>query len=338
MATTTEHESGMNNNPKSFEEVVSAWKSERELLGSVAPYTARKAAQKALLFAPYLEGDIGAISTQDATMALMRLGQKKRSNGKRLSPATLRAAHLAATQALDWAVTRSLIHANPFRQVPRPKANYRQSRFLTSSQAATLTQQALENAGEAMSKGDVIHASFALAVCIALATGLRRGELFALDWDDFEADRQRISVRRAIKADGSIGLPKSTAGIRNVALGKGLSDLLCKVHAWQEKTLATREAVHSGRIICNDLGKPASLNVFGHWWRAWIAKHDHGGLRFHELRHTHATLLIAAGTDVKTVQMRMGHSSAEVTMSIYAHAIPQSDGLAAVALDAKLFG
>ena len=79
------------------------------------------------------------------------------------------------------------------------------------------------------------------------------------------------------------------------------------------------------------------MNAFEHWWRSWANKNGWEGLRFHELRHTHATLLIADGVDVKTVQMRLGHSSAVVTMTCYAHAIPLSDGAAAEALDASLF-
>lgn len=69
----------------------------------------------------------------------------------------------------------------------------------------------------------------------------------------------------------------------------------------------------------------------------WADRGGWKGLRFHELRHTHATILIADGVDVKTVQTRLGHSSAVVTMTCYAHAIPLSDGAAAEALDASLF-
>ena len=80
------------------------------------------------------------------------------------------------------------------------------------------------------------------------------------------------------------------------------------------------------------------MNVFEHWWRTWADENGWEGLRFHDLRHTHATLLISGGTDVKTVQMRLGHSSAEITMSCYAHAIPLSDANAAESIDSSLFG
>ena len=89
--------------------------------------------------------------------------------------------------------------------------------------------------------------------------------------------------------------------------------------------------------MCSVEGERASLNAFEHWWRSWADKGGWKGLRFHELRHTHATLLISNGTDVKTVQMRLGHSSAEVTMSCYAHALPMADGSAATLLDSTLF-
>lgn len=317
-----------------YSEAIEAWAGERELLGYVEPFTARKARQKALLFAPFIgESPLEDVSQQEITKALVNLGTTGGRRGTGLSSATLRAAHLAATQAYDWAMRNALTSSNPFRAVPRPRANYRQSTFLTSEQAASLNALAVECARDCMERTNTAHVTFALAVCTALATGLRRGEIFALGWDDVDLKRRCIAVNKAIKADGKLGLPKSRASIRNVAIGSGLVGLLEEVHMWQQRHLTEPP----GRILCKDDGSPGSMNAFGHWWRAWAKSQGHDGLRFHELRHTHATLLIASGADVKTVQTRLGHSSAEVTMSIYAHAIPQSDGLVAAALDSALF-
>lgn len=325
-------------NKANYRSVVEQWASERESLQYVQPYTARKAAQKALLFAPWIaDMEIDDIKPCLLSEALMQLGSKGGRYKKGLSTATLRAAHLAGAQAVDWAVQRGYATKNPFQRVTRPRANYRQSQFLTQGQANKLARSASRSFNKNLRSGNIMHASFSLAVCIAVATGLRRGEIFALDWDDFNEKTMRISVSKAIKGDGSLGRPKSVASIRNVAIGEKLCKLLISMRKWQEENLPEKDWAQNAFIMCDGVSTKASMNSFEHWWRAWADKGGWKGLRFHELRHTHATLLISNGTDVKTVQMRLGHSSAEVTMSCYAHALPMADGPAATLLDSTLF-
>ena len=78
--------------------------------------------------------------------------------------------------------------------------------------------------------------------------------------------------------------------------------------------------------------------TFDNRWRAWRKEHGFEGLKFHELRHTRATQLLANGVDVKTVQTRLGHTSASITLGWYAHAIPEKDHEAADLLGAILSG
>lgn len=322
-----------------FSAVVRAWAKERELLGFVQPYTARKAEQKALLFEPWIGScDIAAIEPDTLTEALVRLGSEGGRKGCGLSSSTLRAAHLAATQAIDWAVGKGLASANPFNEVRRPKALYRPARFLTMGQASKLATKMADDMRQSMREGEVRNTSYALAGCIGIATGLRRGEVFALTWNDLDEQNLRISVSKAVKAGGEIGSPKSVSSIRSVAIGAGLLDLLAEARSWQQAAFCGDDCGSPDAIICGADGQRASLNAFEHWWRSWADENGWDGLRYHELRHTHATLLIANGVDVKTVQMRLGHSSADITMSVYAHAIPLSDGTAAAALDTSLFG
>lgn len=321
-----------------YSQVVDRWESERLSLRSVQPYTARKAAQKALLFAPWIGNtDVATIEARAITQALIELGQHGGRKNEGLSSTTLRAAHLAGTQVLEWAIGHDLAATNPFKQVQRPKIDSKPAQYLTMAQAHRLASYMASNARLNMREGKASHASFCLAVCIALATGLRRGEIFALEWDDLDTEHLRLSVSKAIKADGSLGMPKSFCGVRSVAIGQGLAKLLTETRTWQQENLPQKTWPDPQCIMCNKHGDRASLNAFEHWWRAWTDGNSLTGLRFHELRHTHATLLIANGTDVKTVQMRLGHSSADITMSCYAHAIPLSDGPAAASLDTSLF-
>ena len=105
----------------------------------------------------------------------------------------------------------------------------------------------------------------------------------------------------------------------------------------QDARITARTWADGNFVVCNANGSMASMNTFEHWWRKWVDEHGWLGLRFHELRHTHATLLLANGVDVKTLQVRLGHSSTDITMSCYAHAIPLSDKASAQALDSSLF-
>lgn len=318
---------------------VQEWAEEREILRTVQPYTAQKAQQKAGLFNPWLKDvPLGEVEPAVIRSAMIELRQCGGRLGRGLSSATLRAAHLAGKQVFDWAMERGLVDENPFSSVERPKANYRQARFLTLGQATMLSSQLVTEMKAAMDNGDARLASFALAACIALATGMRRGEIFALEWSCCNFKTLRINISRAVKGDGSVGAPKSMAGIRSVAIGDRLVCLMQEMRAWRESTVSPESCSDDRYVICEGCGHRANANVFEHWWRAWSDENGWEGLRFHDLRHTHATLLISGGTDVKTVQMRLGHSSADITMSCYAHAIPLSDTNAAASIDSSLFG
>lgn len=321
-----------------YGELVATWAQERELLREVAPCTARKSAQKAMLFGRWIGTLVpDEVDSRQITLALCELGRSGGRKGAGLSSATLRAAHLAGSQAYSWGISLGAVSSNPFSKVPRPKANYRQSRFLTMPQATKLTKLMVDNFKREITKGNMRRASFSLAVCIALSTGLRRGEIFALTWDDFDEGVFRLSIAKAVKADGIIGAPKTVSGIRSVAVGYSLSNLLAEFKEWQRSQLLDTEAPLPRSILCDSDGSRPSMDSFEHWWRKWADRNGFEKLRFHELRHTHATLLISRGVDIKTVQMRLGHSSADITMSCYAHAIPLSDGAAAVSLDSTLF-
>lgn len=82
-------------------------------------------------------------------------------------------------------------------------------------------------------------------------------------------------------------------------------------------------------VCCSDKGGYMNLANFERWWRIFRNKYGFDDLKFHELRHTQATQLLANGYDVKTVQTRMGHASATLTLNQYAHAIPENDESAA---------
>ena len=323
---------------KSYSTIVRLWADERSLMGNVQPYTAKKSAEKARLFLPWF-GDtpVDKIDTESITNALISLSQTGGRRSKGLSSSTLRAAYLAGTQAVDWAIGRGLATANPFRLIPRPKANHPRSRFLVEEEAAALATEMKRHMRTMLLEMKVQQASFALAVCIALATGMRRGEIFAMEWRDVDVRNERLNISRAIKGDGSLGEPKSRSSIRSIGVGERLIALMEDMRSWQRANLTHETLPNQDFVLCNKYGNHANMSTFGHWWRSWADCNGWAGLHFHDLRHSHATILISNGVDVKTAQARLGHSSAETTLSIYAHAIPFADSAAASSIDERLF-
>ena len=91
-------------------------------------------------------------------------------------------------------------------------------------------------------------------------------------------------------------------------------------------------------VCCTDVGGLYDPTNFERWWSSFRKKHGFPTLKFHELRHTQATQLLANGVDVKTVQARLGHANASVTLNWYAHAIPENDVEAAAVVGSLFAG
>ncbi len=253
----------INTGEKTYFAIVESWAEERKLIGNVQPYTAKKAAEKARLFLPWLgETNADEIEPETITSALIELGQTGGRHGDGLSSSTLRAAHLAGTQAIDWAIGKGFAAANPFKQTQRPKANHPRVQFLLADQAATLASTMSNRMEGKLLEGNAQQASFALAVCLALATGMRRGEIFALEWHDMNAAKGRLSVSKAIKGDGKLGGPKSSSSVRSIAIGEYLIQLLNNMHEWQERHLPPKTWAQGNYVLCNNNGERANMNTF----------------------------------------------------------------------------
>lgn len=320
-----------------FAESVDMWEQARVALGTVQPYTAMRSAQKARAFVPFFgDVELDEITPADVEAAIAALRSDGGRRGQGLSGTTLRAAHLGARQAVDYAVTHGHAKQNPFSKVPRPRADRSRARFLEREQFNALSTYTRDRLRRGMDARRLSESSFCVAVLLAMGTGMRRGEIFGLEWPDY--DGNTISIRRSVKPDGTIGEPKTQSGIRRIAVGEATSSMLCEFRVFQAPLVPKAKWDEPTPIMADGNGKRLSMNTFEHWWDRFRRAAGFEGLKFHELRHTHASLLIASGTDVKTVQGRLGHSSADITMNIYAHALPRNDAQAAQLIDAMLGG
>jgi integrase len=176
-------------------------------------------------------------------------------------------------------------------------------------------------------------------VATALGTGMRRGELLALRWQDVDLDRATLRVERSLeqtKAGLRFKAPKTKHGRRAIALPAYLvADLRAHWKMQQEQRLAlgAGKSPPDSLVFATFEAKPKSPNALTKEWSV-AAKALGVKVSFHGLRHTHASQLIASGMDVLTISRRLGHGTPTITLAVYGHLFTNSDDRAAQVLDA----
>jgi integrase len=170
------------------------------------------------------------------------------------------------------------------------------------------------------------------------STGMRRGEALGARWQDVDLDAARWQVRRTLVAiDHELreSTPKTDHGRRSVALDAGTVQIL---RDWRKRQLEERMAwgpawTDTGRVFTREDGTDLHPERVSELFDRLVKRSKLPRLTVHGLRHTHATLALAAGVHPKVVQERLGHSSVAFTLDRYSHAIPamQEDAAATVA-------
>lgn len=267
------------------------------------------------------------VETWHATLA--KSGGK---DGRPLSARTVGHAHRVLHRALARAVAAEVVSRNVASVIRPPKVEAAEVAILSAAQI-----------GDVLRKLDG-HSLFPLVV-VALATGLRRGELCGLRWSDVDLvtnTAATLKVERSLEETGE-GLrfkpPKTKHGRRTVALPASAVEAL-RVHRRQQ--LEQRLAVGLGRPDAEALvfampdGSPRSPDNLSRDWRRTVVAHKLPPVMFHALRHSHASALIAARVDVLTISRRLGHGSPAFTLTVYGHLFSNTDAAAAQAIEAAM--
>jgi integrase len=257
------------------------------------------------------------------------LGREGSVGGGPLSARTVGHCHRLLRRALGHAVTWGLIPQNPAAVVRPPRVAEREIEIPSETEIAALLGHLREHN----------QLFYAIAVLV-LATGIRRGEACGLTWKDLDFGACMLRVERSVemtKEEGpKIKSPKTRHGRRAISVPVSAVEAL-RAHwkAQQEERLALglgRAASDDPIFTLSDGSplKPDSLSAL--WLRA--AKAVGRPINLHSLRHHHASGLINAGVDVLTVSRRLGHSNAQVTLTVYGHLYPNADDKAAQAVEA----
>ena len=181
---------------------------------------------------------------------------------------------------------------------------------------------------------------------VAAGTGMRRGELLGLRWKDVDLGAQRLHVRRAlsvVRNQARLKVPKTNQA-RSLAIGPAVIDALHHRRAEQAHFAGAplpHEAPESARwdlvFTAPDGGHLQPQRVTD-TWREAVRDAPQPVIRFHDIRHTHATLLLQAGVSPKVVSARLGHASVKTTLDIYAEVLPAMDEDAAADFEAHVWG
>ncbi|MFC6202614.1 tyrosine-type recombinase/integrase [Lactiplantibacillus nangangensis] len=165
---------------------------------------------------------------------------------------------------------------------------------------------------------------FYLPLQIGFNTGLRRGEISGLTWDNINFEEQTLTVNKQMimkpKSEFAITSPKTKASYRTIAIGKTLVEIL--KHARKEQLanhLRYGKFYYESNFVCTKAnGKPVTPSVI-HYYAGKVSKDVDFPFNFHSLRHTHATMLLEHNANYKEIQQRLGHSRIATTMDTYSH-------------------
>lgn len=281
----------------------------------------------------YLRPQLGALQLQQITpdhlSRFYRDLQKGGGRGGRtLSPTTVRRVHATVHRALKDAVRWGHLRVNPAAVAIKPRQPGAGSADIMTWTAAEL------RIFLAHVSGDRLFALWRLAS----TTGIRRGELLGLRWTDVNLDARRVSVRQTlivVDREITFGEPKTRRGKRNVALDVETADALRSWKRMQDKERAAWGLAwqRTGLVFSREDGSLINPNLVSAWFgRAAIAA-GVPTIRFHDLRHTHASLALQAGIPAKVVSERLGHATVAFTLDVYSHVIPgpQEEAAAAIA-------
>ena len=273
---------------------------------------------------------LGHIRLQQLTVDhLDRFYASQLSDGNRrgaragLSPKTVRHLHTILHRALRDAVRKNLVVRNVADAADPPKLRR------PSEGIRTWTASQLREFLDATSDHPL-----GVVFLIAATTGMRRGEVLGLRWTDVDLDAARIAVRQtvlAVRYQVIVGSPKTARGNRSIAIDQITVEALRRLRSAHE--VDALDALVFGRPD----GRPHHPDYVSQTFERTVARLGLPRIRLHDLRHTHATLGLAAGIPTKVMSDRLGHATTAFTQDVYMHAIPPLEADAAERIAAMIF-
>ncbi|MGG4026847.1 tyrosine-type recombinase/integrase [Geobacillus stearothermophilus] len=228
------------------------------------------------------------------------------------SGAYIRQMHNLLNQAFDQAVRWSLVKVNPVKNAKPPKVKSEEKITWTVDEVNRFLNLIKDSSME-------------IPYLLAIFTGMRRGEVLGLKWDDVDFENKKIRIKRSLCFVSGKGLifkePKTKKSKRQISISQHVVNVLKKhkqKQEFQKEKLGTQYQ-DNNLIVCTDDGKPLDpRNLLRQFYRL-IEEASVPRISFHDLWHTHATILMQQGENPKVVSERLGHSRVGITLDLYSH-------------------
>jgi integrase len=269
--------------------------------------------------------DLGVAHVKRLKATLLSSGGRA---GKGLSPQSVKNTLRMLSRALRDAEREGAIGRNPVPLVDMPSTR-------GGRQMSTWTADEVRHFDEA-----TVDDELGVGYHLGVTCGLRRGEVLGLRWSDVDLDAGTLSVVRSRVAHGydvTEGPPKSGRG-RVIDLGSATVARLRRHKAQQAEAHLAAGLPRPTYVVTRRDGTLPHPHTVAYYFDATVKAAGLPRIRFHDLRHTHATLMLAAGEHPKVVQERLGHSSVSITLDVYSHVTKGMQAAAAARLDEAIFG
>ncbi len=246
-----------------------------------------------------------------------------------LSALTVHKHHRILYESLRYGVRQGILVRNPAEAVTPPHGQSKKPAMVGANHVQLILEAAKETPYYALFFTNVY-------------TGLRRGELLGLRWGDVDLEKSTLSVVQTLQqlrnGEYIFREPKSKRGRRQIALSPSLAVLLWEHQLKQEHTrkLLGKPLAPTDLVFSRPDGKPLRPNTVSRALQEIARSIGLWGVRLHDLRHAHATILLQQGVHPKIVQERLGHSTVATTLDIYSHVLPGLQEAAARRFDEGL--
>lgn len=248
-----------------------------------------------------------------------------------LSPTSVRYIHRNLHSAFHYAAKMQIFNNTAIDNVTPPKGNTFKPNILTRDECRKLLSC-------------VRNTEIFLPVLLALSLGLRRGEVLGLCWKDIDFSKKVLHIERsANRAKGGImtfAPLKTNSSHRAILLSTEIIKALKSALDWQNKMRCELGSEYNSLnlVCCRSTGEFITTNYLDKQFKRILTENGLPNIRFHDLRHTNATLLIENNVPVKVVSERLGHSDTAITMDIYTHYTEKMQDQCTEVIQSLLFG
>ena len=271
-----------------------------------------------------IDPDLGKLPLRRVTTQRIDAYYASLARERGLSPASIRHVHAVLRGALGQAVRWGWISSNAAASASPPKLRRRE-----------IIPPAMQSTRELLEAADDYSPEFGAVLRVLVATGARRGEVCGLRWSDIDLPASTVTIRRSVAsvAGGTVVKETKTHAARRISVDAETLDTLAR-HQARMQHLAEACALDfdtNGFVftMSADGSQPLHPDTITKVFRRLCQRAGLDGVRLHDLRHLHATQLLAAGVPVRTVSGRLGHANAATTLNVYAHFLEASDRQAA---------